>query len=144
MDNVLSDDFRHPIPTGIEGIDEIMDGGLAKGELALVIAPLGVGKTTFLTKVANQAYLTGKNVLQIFFEDKEKAIQRKHYTIMSQIPLSDISKTENNGIIKSRIEAIKKRLLVDGEEKNHLFLQKLPADGVTVTKIKNIINIFIN
>ena len=139
IDNVLSDDFRHPIPTGIEGIDQIMDGGLASGELALVIAPLGVGKTTFLTKVANEAYLTGKNVLQIFFEDKEKAIQRKHYTIMSKIPLSDISKTENNGIIKSRIEAIKKRLLVDGEEKNHLFLQKLPADGVTITKIKNII-----
>lgn len=139
IDNVLSDDFRDPIPTGIEGIDQIMGGGLAKGELALVIAPLGVGKTTFLTKVANQAYISGRNVLQIFFEDKEKAIQRKHYTIMTKIPLSDISKSNNTLLIKNRIDAIKKRMLVNDEEKNHLFLQKLPADGVTVTKIKNII-----
>lgn len=139
IDNVLSDDFRDPIPTGIEGIDQIMGGGLAKGELALVIAPLGVGKTTFLTKVANQAYISGRNVLQIFFEDKEKAIQRKHYTIMTKIPLSDISKSNNTLLIKNRIDVIKKRMLVNGEEKNHLFLQKLPADGVTVTKIKNII-----
>ena len=29
--DVLSDDYRNPIATGIEGLDEIMDGGLAKG-----------------------------------------------------------------------------------------------------------------
>lgn len=136
MDNVLSDEFRDPIKTGIDGIDEIMSGGLAKQELALVIAPLGVGKTTFLTKVANQAYMDGRNVLQIFFEDKEKAIQRKHYAIMTKTQLSDIANPEFSVIVKGKLQKFK-----ETREKtdNHIFLQKLPADGVTITKIKNII-----
>lgn len=137
LDTVLSDDYREPIPTGIDGIDDITGGGLAKGELALVIAPLGVGKTTFLTKVANEAYISGKNVLQIFFEDKEKAIQRKHFTIMTGIPLNEIGTEVSKEKAKSRI--MKHKMRMEEQGKNHLFLQKLPADGVTITKIRNII-----
>jgi hypothetical protein len=44
IDSVLADDFRKPIRTGIEGLDEIMDGGLSKTELAIILAPFGVGK----------------------------------------------------------------------------------------------------
>jgi len=43
-DTVLEEDFRHPIPTGIGGIDELTDGGLSRGELGVVLAPYGVGK----------------------------------------------------------------------------------------------------
>lgn len=136
MENVLSDEYREPIPTGISGIDELVGGGLAKGELALVIAPLGVGKTTFLTKVANTAYQTGFNVLQIFFEDKEKAIQRKHFAIMSETPLSDIAKEEMKPMVMAKLARKKKKIEENGSQ---IFLQKLPADGVTITKIKNII-----
>ena len=42
--DVLIDDFRKPIPTGIAGLDEIMDGGLARTELGVILAPFGVGK----------------------------------------------------------------------------------------------------
>jgi len=42
--DVLSEDFRNPIRTGIDGLDEVMDGGLSKGELAVILAPFGVGK----------------------------------------------------------------------------------------------------
>ena len=139
MDNVLSDDYRDPIASGVDGVDQIMAGGLSVGELALVIAPLGVGKTTYLTKVANQAYLDGRNVLQIFFEDKEKAIQRKHYTLLTGIELSKISDPEHRDLVKARLEGFKNTLNTSDGKKNNLFLQKLPADGVTVTKIKNII-----
>lgn len=76
--SVLSEDFRDPIPTGIDGLDSYMDGGLAKGELAVILAPTGVGKTTMTTKIVNHAKNIGKNVLQIFFEDNPKVIQKKH------------------------------------------------------------------
>jgi len=135
LENVLSDDYREPIPTGIEGLDEIMNGGLAKQELALVIAPLGVGKTTFLSKVANAAYMSGKNVLQVFFEDKEKAVQRKHYSIISKIPLQDLGL--NKEAVMNRMNNVKEK--IEKRHDNQLFFQKLPADGVTIAKIKNII-----
>jgi KaiC/GvpD/RAD55 family RecA-like ATPase len=66
----VEDDFRKPIRTGIHGLDDdIMDGGLARGELAVVLAPFGVGKTTMLTKIANTAMTDGLKVF--FFEDNE-------------------------------------------------------------------------
>ena len=69
IDAVLVDDFRKPIPTGIKGLDEVMDGGLSRSELAIILAPFGVGKTTMMTKIGNTAKNLGYNVLQIFFED---------------------------------------------------------------------------
>lgn len=44
IDELLSEDFRDPIPTGIDKLDEYMNGGLSKQEFAIVIAPTGVGK----------------------------------------------------------------------------------------------------
>ena len=79
--DVLVEDFRKPIRTGIKGLDDIMDGGLSKGELGVILAPFGVGKTTMMTKIANTAMTDGKNVLQIFFEDNPKVIQRKHLSL---------------------------------------------------------------
>ena len=134
VDSVLDDESREPIPTGIEGIDKILHGGLARGEVGMVIAPLGTGKSTYLTKVANTAYETGRNVVQFFFEDKLPAIQRKHYTTITGIALNELS---------DRRDDVKKKLLsfkVDRDEAgNHLHLVKLPADGTTVAKLKNLI-----
>ena len=55
IDQVLDDDYRHPIPMGIPGIDRLLKGGLAKGEIGVILAPTGVGKSTILTKIANHA-----------------------------------------------------------------------------------------
>jgi hypothetical protein len=33
LDDVLNEDYRHPIPMGIPGIDRLLKGGLAKGEI---------------------------------------------------------------------------------------------------------------
>jgi len=55
LDTVLDEDYRHPIPMGIGGIDKLLKGGLAKGEIGVILAPTGVGKTTVLCKIANTA-----------------------------------------------------------------------------------------
>ena len=89
LDEVLDDDYRHPIPMGIQGIDNLLKGGLAKGEIGVILAPTGVGKTTILTKLANNAFNLGYSVLQIFFEDNPKIIQRKHFTMWTGIAPDD-------------------------------------------------------
>ncbi len=48
-DDVLAEDYRHPIPMGIPGIDNLLKGGLAKGEIGVILAPTGVGKSTLTT-----------------------------------------------------------------------------------------------
>jgi len=130
VDSVLLDDFRNPIPTGIEGLDEIMDGGLSKGELAVILAAFGTGKTTMITKIANTAMNLGKNVLQIFFEDNPKVIQRKHLSCWSGIALNDLSTHKEH--LKELVETLKNK-------KGSLRLKKFSSDGTTIPVIRNYI-----
>ena len=81
IEDVLSEDFRSPIPTGLTGIDNLMGGGLSKGELGVILAAFGVGKTTLMTRMANSAYLEGKNVVQIFFEDQVKLFRENTFLV---------------------------------------------------------------
>lgn len=130
IDLVLADDFRKPIPTGIKGLDEVMDGGLSKGELGIILAPFGVGKTTMVTKIANTAKNLGMNVLQIFFEDSAKIIQRKHLACWTNISLNELS--NNKDVIKKIIEEKSK-------EKGELRLKKFASDGTTIPIIRQYI-----
>jgi len=45
IDDVLVDNFRQTIRTGVNGFDEILKGGLGKGELGVILAPTGTGKS---------------------------------------------------------------------------------------------------
>jgi len=42
---VIRKDARAPIPTGIDGIDDALKGGLGIGEFGMVLAPTGIGKS---------------------------------------------------------------------------------------------------
>ena len=129
IDGALEQDFRHPLPTGIVGIDNLLKGGLGIGELGIVLAPTGTGKTTLLTKFANTAYNLGYNVVQIFFEDNPGNIKRKHYTIWSEI--APDQQPEFRDTVKEKVEEAQSR------SKGSLKLLKLASDNVTVSEIKN-------
>lgn len=129
LDQVLEDDYRHPIPMGIPGIDRLLKGGLAKGEIGVILAPTGVGKSTILTKMANHAFNLGFNVLQIFFEDNPKVIQRKHFTLWTKIHPDDLS--------EKREEVMSKVREIEESMPNKLILKKLPSDTMTMLQIKN-------
>jgi replicative DNA helicase len=131
LDDVLNEDYRHPIPMGIPGIDRLLKGGLAKGEIGVVLAPTGVGKSTILTKIANHAFNLGYNVLQIFFEDNPKVIQRKHFTLWTKIHPDDMSNKKEEVLMKVKE--------VEQKMDNQLILEKLPSDTMTMSQIKNLI-----
>ena len=129
LDQVLEEDYRHPIPIGIPGIDNLLKGGLAKGEIGVILAPTGVGKTSLTTKFANHAFNMGFNVLQIFFEDNPKIIQRKHFTLWTGIAPDLLGEHKE--------EVMKKVTEVQDKMKNKLILKKLPSDTLTMGQIKN-------
>jgi replicative DNA helicase len=129
LDQVLEDDYRHPVPMGIPGIDRLLKGGLAKGEIGVILAPTGVGKSTILTKIANHGFNLGFNVLQIFFEDNPKVIQRKHFTLWTKIHPDDLSEKKDE--VMSRVREIEDSM------PNKLILKKLPSDTMTMLQIKN-------
>ena len=105
-----------------------MNGGLAKGEIGVILAPTGVGKTTMLTRFANTAYNMGHNVLQIFFEDNPKIIQRKHFTCWTGIPSQDLG--DHKDTVLDKADEMKKT-------GGRLILKKLPSDELNMLQIKN-------
>ena len=131
IEAVLEKNFRHPIPTGINGIDNLTDGGLSRGELGVVLAPYGVGKTTILTKIANSAYNEGYNVLQIVFEDMPDVIKRKHLACWSGVDLNDLAERKE--------EVLAKHKEVTSNRTNDLRIRKFSSEGVTMQTIKSFV-----
>jgi len=93
IEDALSEDYRNAIPTGFKRLDDALYGGLAKGELGVIVAPSGTGKTSATTGFAAYAATykceannyKGFKVLHIHFEDEDKNIKRKYYGFMTDI-----------------------------------------------------------
>jgi replicative DNA helicase len=129
IDSALEKDNRQAIPTGINGVDSALKGGLARGELGVVLAPTGTGKTTLLTLFSNTGYNHDFNVLQIFFEDNPANIKKKHFTIWSGIEPDE--QPERKEEVKQIVEEVQQR------SKGSLSIIKLPSDSVTISEIKS-------
>ena len=140
LNETLSDDYRIPIPTGIGKIDETLEGGLGKGELGVIIAPSGIGKSSMTTAMASHAALKGFKVLQIVFEDRIKQIQRKHFGRLTGIEAKDLSKPDNIDAVKEILEKYKE----DGRLRDNLRIVKFPSGEKTARQIKAFIMKLIN
>jgi replicative DNA helicase len=80
---------RNSVSTGWEVIDELMDGGLGPGELGVVMAPSGIGKSWFLSKIACSAVQKGLNVLHYTLELSESYVGQRYTTILTGIQTSE-------------------------------------------------------
>ena len=132
IENALRKQFRQTIPTGVSVIDALTGGGLGRGEVGLILSPSGVGKTTLLTKIADTAFQEGKKVLQIVFEDTVEQIQRKHFTIWSEVPLSELD--ENNEYVKEIVRKKDKEIRSEGGK---LIIKKFSQEDTTMKDIRN-------
>jgi len=140
INETLSDDYRTPIPTGIGKIDEILEGGLGRGELGVIIGPTSFGKTSLTTAMASHAAVNGHKVLQIVFEDRIKQIQRKHIGRITGIEAKDLSKPGIVEQVKKTLEEFK-----DKEKlQENLRIVKFPSGEKTARQIEKFIKKLIN
>lgn len=148
IENVLSDDFRITIPTGIGKIDESLNGGLGKGELAVIIGPTSFGKTSLTTSIAasgavykcEQNNNLGFKVLQIVFEDSVKQIQRKHFSKITQIEACNLSNPEYIDLVKEQLKSYKDKDILN----ENLRIIRVKSGQKSVDDIIGIINKEIN
>lgn len=68
------------IPTGIHHLDLLMNGGLGRGELGVILAPPGRGKTTTLINIAFGALVNpmGYNVFHYTLEMSERKVASRY------------------------------------------------------------------
>lgn len=132
------------IPTGIEGLDEGLGGGIDKGKVGLIICAMGAGKTSMTTCIAANAAtcknasnnFEGFKVLQICFEDKPRDLHRKYMSKVTQVETAKLNENE------STTEYVKTMLKNSPDFEtinNNIKILKMNTGEVTATDIKNII-----
>ena len=89
FESILEDVKRDSCSTGWDVIDELMDGGLGPGELGVVMAPSGIGKSWFLSKIACSALQNGLDVLHYTLELSESYVGQRYTTILTNIGTAD-------------------------------------------------------
>lgn len=145
IDEALEENYRKVIPTGFSRLDKALYGGLGTGELGVIIAPSGVGKSSATTGFAASAATykckdndyRGFKVLHIHFEDEDVNIKRKYYGWLTGVDAIDLSRPEFKEDVKSRL---KNELFEEAQMiKENLWCFHLPSGEVTVGRIEQIV-----
>ena len=81
---------RNPVTTGWEKVDSIMKKGLGSGELGVVIAPTGAGKSMALAHLGAAALKEGRNVVHYTLELSDVMTGQRYDSCISSVPLSTL------------------------------------------------------
>ena len=122
-DERMLDLKRSTVPTRWDPINDLMDGGLGPGELGVVVAPSGVGKTWILTALGAEAVRQGLSVVHYSMELSEHYVGARYDTVFTQIPSTDLRDKQEE--VKGKITNLKGKLLI----------KYFPPKGVSVRKL---------
>ena len=101
---------RHTITTGWDVIDDLMDGGLAPGELGVVMAPAGIGKSWLLINIGANAVKDGKTVIHYTLELNENYVGQRYDSVFTGIPAQNLKNYRED--IESKMLTLKGDLIV--------------------------------
>jgi hypothetical protein len=116
---------RDPVTTGWPDIDEIAKGGLGKGELGVVVAPTGAGKSMVLVHLGAQALKEGKNVLHYTLELADTVVGGRYDAAITGVELKNLAVFKEK--IYDEIKDITGRLII----------KEYPTRSASIQTIKN-------
>lgn len=122
------DKFR--IPTVYDTHNRLLDGGLCKKELAMVVAPPGVGKSLYLVNQGAVSLLGGLNVLYISCEMSQDKIAGRFDSVITEIKTEYLKKPMGQLALKKRLGEF------STETKGRLIIKEFPAVTATVNTIR--------
>ena len=116
---------RDPITTGWKIVDDLSKGGLGNGELGVVIAPTGAGKSMALVHIGAQAVKENKTVVHYTLELADTVVASRYDSCITGIPLRDLfnKKEEIYDIIKD----------IEGQ----LIVKEYPTKSATTDTIRS-------
>ena len=119
---------RQVCPTGLPKLDakEIFRGGLGRGEIGVVTANTGVGKSHWLVAMGANAMRVGKNVLHYTFELTEHAVGLRYDANLCGIPANEV---------QDRKEEVLKKY--EGMDLGRLIIKEYPTGSATSITIRN-------
>tara|TARA_Y100001938_G_scaffold150385_1_gene241069 strand:- start:3068 stop:4426 length:1359 start_codon:yes stop_codon:yes gene_type:complete len=115
---------RDTVPSDWKPINDLMDGGLGPGELGVVVAPSGVGKTWILTALGASAVRQGLSVVHYTMELSENYVGQRYDTVFTKIPSAELKDKKDE--VKGKIKNLEGKLLI----------KYFPPKGVSVKKLQ--------
>jgi replicative DNA helicase len=129
-------DERSPIPTGLDLLDRHLSGGLGAGELGIILAGTGVGKSMMLVYLAGEAIKRGLNVVYYTLEMAEYMVGIRLDAKLTKIPLSNLlsdSKGEYRTTVAKQLKTIRDRTGNDVK----FTIKEYPTKSASITTIRN-------
>lgn len=129
-------DKRNPVPMGFKMIDDLIAGGLSEGELGLILAGTGVGKSMMLAYMAASAVKQGKKVIYYTLELNDKMLAYRLEAALTGIPLTTLLmdvEGVHRKVVGSKLDEIKKNL-PDGAD---IIVKRYPTKQASINTLKN-------
>ena len=101
---------RHTITTGWDVVDDLMDGGLAPGELGVVMAPAGIGKSWLLINIGANAIRNGKNVVHFTLELNQNYVGQRYDSVITGISAQNLKNHQED--IEDKMSRIDGELVI--------------------------------
>ena len=106
----MSEMCRKTISTGWAPVDSLLDGGLGPGELGIVVAPAGIGKSWLLCSLGARAMRQGKNIAHFTLELNENYVGLRYDCCFTGINFQEIKYKQDE--VAEKIKGIKGKLFV--------------------------------
>lgn len=127
LEYLRTQDFDDRVGTLISELDKILGGGISPGELNIIMALSGVGKSIFLINMAFAGLIQRKNVVFITLEMSKRKVEYRLDTRFTGIPKDEILVREEE--YRQKLEMYSKRC-------SKLIVKKFPSSMATVGDIK--------
>jgi len=118
------------LPTIFETHNHHLEGGLCPKEIAIVVAPPGVGKSLYLVNQGAHCILKGKNVLYLSLEMSQDKIAGRFDSVLTQIQNSNLKKPLGQVRLKERLNEIKETT------PGRLIIKEFPTGGSNVNQLR--------
>ena len=107
-----SEGARIPVSTGWDVINDITNGGLGGGELGVVVAPAGGGKSWGLVNIATNAAKAGKTVIYYTLELNAFYVGRRIDACLTGIPFQNLQEDYAMEKIKNTMENLQGNIII--------------------------------
>ena len=106
----MTQQTRNTMPTQWDSVNDLMDGGLAGGELGVVVAPAGIGKSWTLQALGAHAVKKGLNVIHYTLELNAQYVGLRYDTIVSGQPTGNLQYYKEE--VQQKISKLKGELII--------------------------------
>jgi len=130
IEDRLLKSVRNTVVTPWDSINDIMDGGLGKGELGVVVAPAGIGKTWCLQAIAANALKKGLTIVHYTLELNQEYVGLRYDSIISGTPTANIKFYKDE--VQKKVEVLKGKLLIKYFPTKSASVQTLSAHLKTI------------